>query len=111
MLVLNHNAVKYLSSIFPELANYQIQSFYPSYFGARERLQRELGCPVSDILVLAYLALEDIKPQHILRRLKEVQIIEREYNNIIDLSRVREIIREEETEINKIKISISLFSW
>lgn len=26
-----------------------------------------------------------------------------EYNNIIDLSRVREIIREEETEINRIK--------
>lgn len=78
MLVLNHNAVKYLSSIFPELANYQIQSFYPSYFGTRERLQRELGCPVSDILVLAYLALEDVKTTaYALRRLKEVQIIER----------------------------------
>lgn len=31
-----------------------------------------------------------------------------EYNNIIDLSRVREIIREEETEINRIK-DLSLF--
>lgn len=78
MLVLNHNAVKYLSSIFPELANYQIQSFYPSYFGARERLQKELGCPVSDILVLAFLALEDVRTTaYALRRLKEVQIIER----------------------------------
>ena len=77
MLVLNHNVVKYLSSIFPELAGYEIQSFYPSYFGARKRLQRELGCPVSDILVLAYLALEDIKTTaYALRRLKEVQIIE-----------------------------------
>jgi hypothetical protein len=78
MLVLNHNVVKYLSSIFPELVGYEIQSFYPSYFGARERLQRELGCPVSDILVLAYLALEDVKTTaYALRRLKEVQIIER----------------------------------
>jgi len=78
MLVLNHNAVKYLSSIFPELAGYEIQSFYPSYFGARERLQKELGCPISDILVLAYLALEDIKTTaYALRRLKEVQLLEK----------------------------------
>ena len=78
MLVLNHNVVKYLSSIFPELAGYEIQSFYPSYFGARKRLQRELGCPVSDILVLVYLALEDVKTTaYALRRLKEVQLLEK----------------------------------
>lgn len=78
MLVLNHNAVKYLSSIFPELVGYEIQSFYPSYFGARERLQRELGCPISDILVLAFLALEDVKTTaYALRRLKEVQLLEK----------------------------------
>jgi len=78
MLVLNHNAVKYLSSIFPELVGYEIQSFYPSYSGARERLQRELGCPVSDILVLAFLALEDVKTTaYALRRLKEVQLLEK----------------------------------
>lgn len=78
MLVLNHNAVKYLSSIFPELAGYEIQSFYPSCFGARERLQRELGCPISDILVLAFLALEDVRTTaYALRRLKEVQLLEK----------------------------------
>ena len=78
MLLIKDNVVIYLSNIFPELKGYKIKDFYPSYFGARERLQRELRCPVSDILVLAYLALEDIKTTaYALRRLKEVQIIER----------------------------------
>lgn len=78
MLLINHHTIEFLKTVFPELANYQIQSFYPSYFGARERLQKELGCPVSDILVLAFLALEDVKTTaYALRRLKEVQLLEK----------------------------------
>lgn len=78
MLLIKDNVVIYLSNIFPELKGYKIKDFYPSYFGAKKRLQKELGCPITDILVLAFLALEDLKTTaYALRRLKEVQLLEK----------------------------------
>ena len=52
MLVLNHNAVKYLSSIFQSWPGMK-SSLSPKPLRCSGKVKRELGCPISDILVLA----------------------------------------------------------